>query len=75
MIPQDGIKCELILTNKRKGPVALVPIFAKRENFRDGYKKTVKFSVKMLIGFCISSSYSLDAKASSGRAGIFLYQS
>ena len=70
-IPQDGIQQELILTNKRTGAVVLVPILAKRKNFRDGYKKIVRFSVKILIGFCISSSYSLDAKTSRGRARIF----
>ncbi len=70
-IAQDGIKCELILTNKRKDPVVQVPIFAKGENFRDGYNKTARFSVKMLNGFSMSSSYSLDAKASRGRARIF----
>jgi len=63
-ITQDGIQRDLILTNKRNGAVVLVPILAKRENFRDGYNKTTRFSVKMLICFCISSSYSLDAKAS-----------
>jgi hypothetical protein len=71
MIAQDGIQRDLILTNKRKNVVVLVPILAKRKNFRDGYYKTVKFSVKMLIRFCISSSYSLDVKTSRGRARIF----
>jgi hypothetical protein len=63
-IPQGRIQRQLILTNKRTGAVVLMPILAKRENFRDGYRKIAKFSVKMLICFCISSSYSLDAKAS-----------
>jgi hypothetical protein len=63
-IAQDGIERELILTNKRAGAVVLVPIFAKREKLCDGYRKIARFSVKMLICFCISSSYSLDAKAS-----------
>ncbi len=70
-IPQDGIQRQLILTNKRKDLAVLVPIFAKRETFRDGYNKSDRLSVKMLIGFCISSSYSFDAKASRGRARIF----
>ena len=70
MIVQDGIQRDLILTNKRKDAVVLVPILAKREDFRDGYRKTARFSVKMLICFCISSSYSLDAKTSRGRARI-----
>jgi hypothetical protein len=71
MIPQDRIERQLILTNKRISAVVLVPIFAKRENFRDGYKKIARLSVKMLICFCMSLSYLLDAKASRGRAGIF----
>jgi hypothetical protein len=70
-ITQDGIQRELILTNKRTGAVVLVPILVKRENFREGYDKIARFSVKMLIGFCISSSYSLEAKASRCRARIF----
>ena len=70
-IAQDGIEPELILTNKRKGAVVLVPILAKRENFGDGYDKNARFSVKMLILCCISSSYGLDAKASRCRARIF----
>jgi hypothetical protein len=69
-IPQDGVQRPLILTNKRKDPIVLVPILAKREKFRDGYSKTTRFSVTMLIGFCISSSYPLDAKASRGTARI-----
>ena len=68
---QDGIERELILTNKRTGPIVLMPIFAKRKNFADGYDKTARFSVKMLSGLSISSSYSLDAKASRCRARIF----
>jgi hypothetical protein len=48
-----------------------MPIRAKRKKFPDGYDKNARFSVKMLIVFCMSSSYSLDAKSSSGRARIF----
>ena len=69
--PQEGIQRQLILTNKRKGAVVLMPILAKRKNFRDGYQKIARFSVKMLISFSISLSYSLDAKASRCRARIF----
>ena len=71
MIAQDGIERQLILTNKRTGAIVLVPIFAKRKNFPDGYDKIARFSVKMLSGLSISSSYSLDAKASRCRARIF----
>jgi len=70
-IAQDGIQRALILSNKRKGAVVLVPLFAKRENLGDRYNKIARFSVKMSSGFCISSSYSLDAKASRRRARIF----
>ena len=70
-IAQDGIQRDLILTNKRIGAVVLMPILAKGENFRDGYGKRDRFSVRMWIVFCISSSYSLDAQASRGRARIF----
>lgn len=71
MIAQDGIERELILTNKRISAVLPVPIRPKRKEFPDGYDKNARFSVKMLSVLDISSSYSLDAKASRGRAGIF----
>ena len=71
MLPQDGVQGQLILTNERLGAVVLVPILAKSKNFRDGYSKRDRLSVKMLIVLCISSSYSLDANASRGRARIF----
>jgi hypothetical protein len=70
-LPQDGVQGQLILTNERLGAVVLVPILAKSKNFRDGYSKRDRLSVKMLIVLCMSSSYSLDANASRGRARIF----
>jgi len=70
-IAQDGIERQLILTNKRKDSVVLMPILAKRKQFRDGNNKNERFSVTMLIVIGMSSSYSLDAKASRGRARIF----
>ena len=70
-IAQDGIQRELILTNKRQGAIVLVPIFAKRKKLPDGYDKIARFSVKMLSVLCISSSYSLEAKASRCGARIF----
>lgn len=73
MIAQDGIQRKLILTNKRINAVVLMPIRAKREEFPDGYDKNAKFSVRMLSPLCMSSSYSLDANASRGRARIFLW--
>ena len=71
MIAQDGIQRELILTNKRIRAVVPVPIRPKRKEFPDGYDKNARFSVRILSLLCISSSYSLDAKASRWRAGIF----
>ncbi len=70
-VSQERVQSELILTNKLTSPVVLVPILAKRESFRDGYNKIARLSVITLIVLCISSSYSLEAKASRGRAGIF----
>jgi hypothetical protein len=71
MIAQDGIQRQLILTNRRASAIVLMPIRAKRKKFPDGYDKNARFSVKMLIVFCMSSSYSFAAKAASGRARIF----
>ena len=58
---QQGIESELILPNERTSAIMLVPIFSKRENFGDSHHQIAKFSVKMLIVFCISSSYNLVA--------------
>jgi hypothetical protein len=70
MTPKDRVQRDLVLSNKRVDAVVLVPVLAKRKMFREGYNKTAKFSVIILNCLCISSSYSLDAKASRGRAGI-----
>ena len=70
-IPQESVQREVILTNERLDAIVPVPILAKIKNFRDGYRKTTRFSVKMLSVCCISSSYPLDANASRGRARIF----
>jgi len=45
LITQDGIKRELILTNKRTDAVVPVPIRAKDKKFPDGYSKNARFSV------------------------------
>ena len=71
MIAQDGIERQLILTNERASAIILMPIVAKRKNFGQRYDKNARFSVKMLICLCISSSYELDAKTSRSRARIF----
>ena len=60
-ICQQGIESELILSNERTSAVMLMPIFSKRENFGDSHHQMAKFSVKMLIVFCMSSSYNLVA--------------
>jgi hypothetical protein len=70
-IAQDGIQSDLILTNKRKNALVLMPLSAKRKEFPDGYDKNARFSVRILKLFSMSSSYSLDAEASRGRPGIF----
>lgn len=69
--PQEAIQRALILTNKRLDTVVLVPILAERKKFRDGYNKTARVSVIMSFLLCISSSYTLGADASRGRARIF----
>jgi len=71
MLAQDGIQRQLILTNKRKGAVVLMPIPTKSEEFADGYDKNASLSVNILMLLCMSPSYSLDAIASRGRAGFF----
>jgi hypothetical protein len=70
-VSQEGIQRDLILTNEWLGAIVLVPILAESRNFRDDYRKTTRFSVKIPIVCCISSSYPLDANASRGRARIF----
>jgi hypothetical protein len=70
-VSQEGIQRDLILTNERLSAIVLVPILAKSKNFRDGYRKTTTFSVKILISLGIPSSYPLDANASRGRARFF----
>lgn len=69
--PQEAIQRALILTNKRLDAFVLVPILAEREKFRNGYNKTDRVSVIISVVLCISSSYSLGAEASRGRARIF----
>jgi hypothetical protein len=68
---QDRIQRQLILPNKRKGAIELVPIVAKYKEFRDGNYKNARFSVRISSGLVTSSSYTFDAKASTGRPRIF----
>jgi hypothetical protein len=55
-IAQDGIKRELILTDKRISTLALVPILRKSENLLESYNIKAKFSVIMRILLCMTSS-------------------
>ena len=70
-VPQDRIEGELILTNKRISTFVLVPISRKREYLLESYDIKAKFSVMMWILSFMTSSYLLDAKASTGRARFF----
>jgi hypothetical protein len=70
--PQNRAECYLVLTDKRIRAIILVPVLGKRENLLQRYKKSARFSVRIWICCCISSSYRLDAKPSRGRARIFL---
>jgi hypothetical protein len=72
-VSQEGIESELILTNNWTSAVVLVPIFTKRENFGECHHEIAKFSVKMLMFVCISSSYSLDCQSIEGKGEDFLY--
>ena len=72
MIAQDRIERDLILTDERTSAIVLMPIRAKRKEFPGGYDKNDRFSVKMLISSCTSSSYELDADASRSRAKFFI---
>jgi len=71
IIAQDRIQRGLILTNKRKNAIVLMPIRAKRKEFPGGYDENPRFSVKMLICSDTPSSYELDANASRARARFF----
>ena len=54
-ISQQSIQSDLILTNEWSCAVVLMPILAKRKNFRDGYNKIAKFteSVLVLVKTCL----------------------
>ena len=72
MIAQDRIERDLILTDERTSAIVLMPIRAKRKEFPGGYDKNDRFSVKMLISSCTSSSYELDADASNALSNLGL---
>jgi hypothetical protein len=68
----DRVQRSLILPDKRVSAVVLVPVIAKRENFPDRYDKKARLSLTMWSVTFTPSSYLLDAKASRGRARIFV---
>lgn len=68
---QGSIERLLILTNERKCAILLVPIVAKLEEFRDADYKNARFSVTISSVMFKSSSYHVNAYASTGRARIF----
>jgi len=70
MVPQDRVQSELILTNKRVSAVVLVPIPRKGGNLLERYDNKPRVSVMMSRLFT-TSSYLLDAKASSRRTRSF----
>lgn len=55
-IPQDGIKRELILTDKRISTLVLVPILRKSENLLESYDIKARLSVIIRILLCMTSS-------------------
>ncbi len=55
-IPQDGIQCELILTDKRISTLVLVPILRKSENLLESYNIKARLSVMMRILLCMTPS-------------------
>ena len=69
---QYGIQRDLIFLNKRKKRIQQMPIGPKYENFGDGDNKNARFSFKMWKLSCITSSYQLVAKSSSGGRGFLL---
>jgi hypothetical protein len=70
-LPQDGIECCLILTIELISAALLVPILSENVNVPESDQKADSLSARLWNFFCISSSYPLDAKTSTGRARIF----
>lgn len=69
---QDRVQRGLILLDKRPGAVALMPICANREKPLDGYGKKARLSTIISTVLYTPSSYLFDAKASRGRARLFV---
>jgi len=73
LVLDDRPQTEVILQYKLPNPIIVIPSFAKFKTLTDFYGKFARFSLIILILFCISSSYPIDAIASTGGAGIFFY--
>ena len=63
---QHGIQHRLVVADQRLRLMILVPVWPKRENLLDRDDKKARFSVTIENDFCTTSSYPIDAKASSG---------
>jgi hypothetical protein len=62
----------LILLNERNDTILPMPIGTNRETFRQGDDKNARYSVMMGMDLDISSSYTLEANASSLGGGFFM---
>ncbi len=69
---QQRVQRGLILPNKRRGAIVLMPIRAKREKFLHGDGKKARLSVILSIVLYTPSSYPFDANASRGRTRFFV---
>jgi hypothetical protein len=69
---QNGVQRRLVAEDQRPGRFVLVPIRPERERLLDRDDKKARFSVTMEIVFSTTSSYPIDAKASTGGARFFL---
>ena len=71
LVLDDRPQTEAILQYKLPNPIIVIPSFAKFKTLTDFYGKFARFSLIILIVFCISSSYPIEATGSTGGAGIF----
>jgi hypothetical protein len=63
MVPQNRVECVLILPDKRVSAALEMPVFIKREEFRDRDDKKARDSV-IILNSVTSSCYLINAKAS-----------
>ena len=69
--PYSRPQQEVILQYKLPNRLIVIPALAKFKTLPDFYCKFARFWLIILIVFCISSSYPIEANASIGGAGIF----